>query len=223
MFTRPSSTMAGARPGAHRAAALAVLLLLASAGAQAASLDEATAGDFSGNWLNPTDWALTWGVDGSNLLSGSVGNSVAAGVDRDYISFTVPAGHVLGALRVGLATTVGNNGSFLGLGAGRGIAIDPTLGPGSAAGLLGYRIYGLADRGSDILDDLAVPLNGSSGFSPPLGAGSYTLWVQETARAGPYAYQFELQLNAVPEPSAPAMLAAGLLALGLLRRHRQGR
>jgi len=55
---------------------------------------------------------------------------------------------------------------------------------------------------------MAVSQNGSSGFSTPLSAGSYTLWIQELA-PGNFNYRFNLILTPIPEPESYAMLIAG--------------
>ncbi len=214
-MTRPSS--AWRRSTARLAVAAA---LGGGAGAVgAASLDEASFGDLSGDRLAPTVWLLDGttvgpnGQSGQNVLSGSTGR--AAAVDRDYLSIVVPEGYVWSELRVGQQTTTGGaGGAFIGLAAGAfmPVAADAP----SAQGLLGWRHYGLADRGTDILDDMAVPAFGSSGFAPPLGAGTYTVWIQELA-LGSYGYRFNFVLLPVPQPAAAVLGAAGLLVLaGLL-------
>ncbi len=200
-------------------AKIAVLFLVAlcNTALRAANLDEATVGDFSNTGLNPTPWFLAYGQGGSNgllgnnILSGNVGTP-GVGLDRDYVHFVVPQGYALSQLLVGNQTTFGGNGSFIGLAAGTGISIDPTTAT-TAAGLLGYQIYGATTLGTDILDDMSVPRNGSSGFSRPLGSGDYTLWIQELSSAGPFNYRFNLVISPVPEPAIRLQLIAGFLGL----------
>jgi hypothetical protein len=192
-------------------------LLIASLGllsgaACAMSLNETSAGDFSGDRLAPTRFVLDYaaGTPGHNVLSGRTGRG-AQGVDRDYLQVVVPHGYRWTQLRVGQQTFSGGaNGAFIGLARGATMPLEPNV--QSAVGLLGWRHYAPADRGTDILDDMSRPANGSSGFSGALPAGDYTLWIQELA-PGEFDYRFNLLLSPVPEPATALMLLAGLAAL----------
>lgn len=207
-----------------------IMALLLSGGlaspAAASDLTDSVLFDFSNDWLNPTPFTLTYGeignngLQGNNILSGTIGRDTQGVIDRDYVHFIVPVGYALSELKVGNQTTVGGNGSFIGLGAGISITVDPnTLNfSSSASGLLGYRVYTAADRGKNILDAMATAGNGSAGFTRPLQAGDYTLWIQELSSGGPYTYRFNLMLTPVPEPTAWLMLSAGLAWLGWRRR-----
>lgn len=190
-------------------------LAIAAGHAAAASYTESVNGDFSNDRLAPTflqlDYLPEGNSPGSNVITGTIGRNGGV-VDLDYLTVNVPVGYQLSALRVGTVTTVGGSGSFIGLAAGGTMPVLPSA--TNALGLLGYRIYRLDDRNTDILDDMAVPLGGSSGFAPPLSAGDYTFWIQELA-TGTYTYSFDAVLTPVPGPAAAAwLLAAGLLALG---------
>jgi hypothetical protein len=175
----------------------------------AATLDEAVTGDLSNDRLTPTLFTLDAPGGGAiNTLSGRTGR-VNGVIDRDYIHIVVPTGYQWTALNVGSITTGGGGGgSFIGLASGNTMPVLPTA--TDATGLLGWKLYNAGDRGTDILDDMAVPNNGSSGFGRPLPAGSYTLWIQELA-TGDFPYSFNLTVTAVPEP-----MSAGLLLLGLV-------
>jgi hypothetical protein len=189
----------------------------------AATYDEAVSGDLSGNRLAPSflqlDFTPAGNTPGSNVVAGTVGR-VAGVVDRDYLHVNIPSGYVLARLLVGNQTTVGGApggaaGSFIGIAAGSMMPVAETA--ADAQGLLGFRVYTLAERGTDILDDMAMASQGASGFSVPLGAGDYTLWIQELA-TGSYTYRFNLVLEAapavVPLPPAAALFAGGLGLLG---------
>jgi PEP-CTERM motif len=200
-------------------------LLLATGAAGAADLNEASFGDLSNDRLAPTRWVLDTITPGptpgvwNNVLTGKTGRTDGV-VDRDYVHVVVPQGSLLVALRVGNQTQSGGaTGSFIGLAAGDLMPVPPDA--GSAAGLLGWRHYGVADRNTDILPPMAVPSAGSSGFAVPLPAGDYTLWVQELA-PGSFDYRFNLQLAPVPEPSSAALLLLGMAALALRRRRSAG-
>ncbi|MBL8382717.1 MAG: PEP-CTERM sorting domain-containing protein [Burkholderiales bacterium] len=200
---------------------LAVLLATGSAAVAATDYSESAQGDLSNDRLRPTVIALSMGAPGANgragnnVLTGATGRSAGGTVDRDYFTVIVPAGHVLSALRVGNQTTVGGGGSFIGMAAGGTMPVAENA--GSAAGLLGWKVYALADRNTDILDNLAVSGNGAAGFTAPLGAGAYTFWVQELA-TGSFNYRFNLVLSPVPEPAGWLMLLAGAALLGARAR-----
>jgi hypothetical protein len=51
------------------------------------------------------------------------------------------------------------------------------------------------------------------GFTPPLPAGDYTFWSQQTG-ANPSTYTLDLQMTAVPV-GVPALSGVGVLVLGV--------
>jgi len=200
---------------------LVVPLLLCGTEAHAATLDEVLIGDLSGDAAMPTRWLLDGtsvgqnGQAGHNVLSGTTGRAASGAVDRDYVNIVVPAGFAWTELRVGNQTvSSGTVGSFIGLAPGSFMPVAPSA--ITANGLLGWRHYSQIDRNTDILDDMAVAAAGSSGFSRPLAAGDYTLWIQELNN-GSYVYRFNLVLSPVPEPPAWLLAAAAMAALRLVR------
>ena len=190
-----------------------ILIALAGPAAMAAVVyDEAVAGDLANSGLSPTFISL---AAGSNQVWGTSGNP-GSGADRDYFTFTLPAGLELVSLTVLPGTTFLGPSllSFIAVQAGNQVTVNPT--GGSATGLLGWTHYGPADINNNILPNMGVPAAGSSGFAPPLAAGSYAFWIQETG-AGTSNYRFDFRVAVVPEPSSTAFLLAGLAGLGLLR------
>ena len=188
----------------HDALALAALLLGATAPAHAVlAWNEATQGDLSSNGLAPT---LLTTVPGINTVLGTVGNS-GAGVDRDYFSFSVPAGWQISAMNLRPETAVSGSASFLGIQAGPQVTVAPN-GAGAAA-LLGYVLYGTDQIGSNLLQDMGLP-------GGVLGSGIYSVWVQELGGLSPYG--LDLVFAAVPEPGSAALLLAGLLGTAALKR-----
>lgn len=215
-------------PSTMRRTGVALALASCCAGltAHAADLSESPSFDFSSDRLAPTPWQLDATVPAqggpglfANVLTGNIGRNALGVVDRDYVSFVVPTGYFLTALRVGTQTTSGGpQGSFIGLAAGATMPVDPLA--SNAVGLLGWRLYSAADRTFDILPSMGVPSQGSTGFTAPLPEGTYTLWMQELA-TGSFDYRFNLVISQVPEPSAWLLFGGGLLALRAAARARR--
>lgn len=187
------------------------LMLGAHAANAATAWDEALSGDLANTGTSPT--AVNFGL-GSNIVTGTTGRNSGV-VDRDYFSFTLPAGWQLDTLNVVSATAIGASAlSFIAVQAGPQVTVNPT--GGSATGLLGYAHYGENDVGTDILQIMGFG-PGASGFSGALPAGSYSYWIQDTG-TGIAAYTLDFGVSAVPEPSSALMWLAGVAALGWLRR-----
>lgn len=183
--------------------------------AHASSLyDESVTGDLSDMGLSPTQLSFS---AGSNRVLGTTGRGTI--VDRDYFTFSVPVGYALASLTV-LPGTTSAGVSFIGLEAGSTLTLPTNA--SVANGLLGYTLYGPANINTDILPTMAVPANGSSGFTTPLGSGNYSVWIQELT-AGSYSYGFDFALapaTAVPEPASAAVVAGGIAGLFFLRFRR---
>ena len=199
-------------------AALTAALFAVSlaSGAQAATAwDEAVSGDLANLGATPT--AVSFAA-GSNLVRGSTGRDGAGVVDRDYFTFTVAPGWQLETLTVLPGSTFlgGAAASFIAMQTGPVMTVDPTS--GSAAGLLGWWLYNENDIGNDILQQMGSS-PGAVGYSGPLPAGTYTVWVQETG-TGVAAYGFDFAVTQVPEPASALLLLAGVAGLAALRRQR---
>ena len=167
-------------------------------------LDEATSGDFSDDRLAPTAVTLEAGM---NMIAGLSGLSPVPDMhDLDYVRFTVPVGHVLTRFLVQDAF-VGGAFSFVGMQAGPEVTIPWTWSNVNSP-LLGWSHFGSSDIGSDLLPTMARS-PGSVGFTPPLGAGTYTLWIMELDISQVSSYRFGLEVAPIPGPAA-AWLAAVL-------------
>lgn len=196
-------------------AAVAVAMMALAASAQAAGWNEGVDGDFSNNGLAPTLVSLS---AGSNTVWGTTGRAVSGGpVDLDYFTITIPAGFLLSALNVLPGTTALGDGSFIGLMAGNTFTIPPNT--GNAVGMLGWTLFSEVNVGDNLLIAMSAPFVGSSGFTPPLPAGNYSFWVQETG-VGVSTYGFALEVTAVPEPSTVLSMLGGLALLSVALKRR---
>ncbi len=168
---------------------------------------ESVSGDLSNIGTAPTP--VTLGLV-SNLIAGTTGRTAGV-VDRDYFSFTLPAGTQLQSLNVLTGSTfLGQSAlSFIAVQAGPQLTVSPT--GGSSAGLLGWWHFGENDVGTDILGLIGSGF-GAIGFTDPLPAGSYAFWVQDTG-TGIAQYRLDFGVTAVPEPAAALLLLAGLAGI----------
>ena len=204
--------------------AVALLLCLAGPARAAVIWDEAVNGPL-GDFDHQTQ--LGPFAAGDNEIIGTVGQTSPGVFDRDYFSFSVPAGLGLTGLIVVNATSAGPlDISFIGIGAGTAITVGPVPTPPDASFLLGWRHYSPDDIGSDILGEIGAPVlpMGAAGFTPPLlGPADYAVWIQETAICTTCIYDFDFVLAAIPEPTSGAVVLTGLGLLVVLRRRRESR
>jgi hypothetical protein len=200
----------------NSAAALAFALIVSGPATATTVWDESVNGALSGNPLAPT--ALTFTL-GSNDVIGEAGeptpNGPLAPFGQDFFTFTVPTGFELKSLTAVSVDlfTPGDDFAFIGLETGPQITHDvsPPLFGGSATGLLGWRHVASSDQGADILPAMGVAGMGATGFAGPLGAGQYSVWVEDDK---PFSYDFSFKIAAVPEASTWAMMLIGFAGLG---------
>lgn len=193
---------------------LGLSLGLLAATAQAGVIwDESANGDLSGNRLAPT--VVSLGVGSNDLLATSSSG------DREYLTFAVPAGHLLSGVILDAYT--GTDGTaFFGLQAGTTFT-EPATGT-NPANLLGYTHFGTdvgpgrVNVGGDLLPASGTAF-GAIGFTPPLPAGNYAVWLQQTSSTDLTSYTLDFVVTPVPEPAA-APLAGGALLLGALAARR---
>jgi hypothetical protein len=163
--------------------------------------------DLSGDGNAPT---LVNVGPGHNEIDGMTGNG-----DKDYFKIVVAGNERLDSLTVLPGTTILGAVSFIAIGAG------DTLTTTTTTGLLGWTHY--SPTSGNILPAMGLSSSaappGATGFTPPLGPGTYTFWVQDF-NPGTATYHFDLVLSAVPEPEVYVAMLAGLalLALGWRRR-----
>jgi hypothetical protein len=169
---------------------------------------EAIQGDLSGNRLVPSVVVL---APGDNDVIATTGSG-----DQEYFRITVPPlGQLTGMV---LKSYSGFDGTaFIGAQQGTTFTVDPFS--AQPSNLYGYTHFGtnLGQVNTNILDDIASG-PGAQGFTPPLGPGNYTFWIQQLGSAATYDLNF--QLTVVPEPAAVIVLA--LVCAGGLARRRRG-
>lgn len=182
--------------------------LLATSSQAAVIWNETVNGDLSGNRLAPT--VVNLGVGSNDLFATSSG---VDGGDLEYLTFEVPAGHLLSGIFL-RAYASEDGTAFFGLQTGTTFTEPPTgTDPGN---LLGWAHFGFDPGRVGVGQDL-LPVAGAQasaiGFTPPLPEGDYAVWLQQISNLT--SYQLDFVVTPVPEPAA-APLAAGALLLGAM-------
>lgn len=187
--------------------------MLAAAPAASAGLlwSEQLNGDFSDNHLTPTPLVL---AAGQSEINGRIEDGGGgAHLDLDYFSLTIPAGHRLESM-VLLTYLSPDAAAFLAVQPGPIFPQSPDDITGGDQ-LMGWVHFGPSYLGLDLLPFMAA--NGS-GFTPPLPAGAFSFWAQQTDDLTEYTLLLDVQ----PVPAPAAAIAGLLLGLGT-RTRRQSR
>jgi hypothetical protein len=162
--------------------------------ALAGGYSEKKSGDLSNDGLNPTPVKMKLG---GNVIDGTDG-SMNGVVDRDYFTFKIAKGQVLQSIMLDPKSEIGGTFSFIGIEKGKQVTTDPNGNDPSA--LLGWAHYSNADRGTDLLP-LICQGAGAKGCTPPLPAGSYSVWLQELSN-GSFHYRFVFNVAAAADDNA---------------------
>ncbi|MEM9972689.1 MAG: malectin domain-containing carbohydrate-binding protein [Pseudomonadota bacterium] len=151
-------------------------------------------GDFSDDGLTPTDLG-TLATGDTLIVASQQGDSAPGGRERDYFTFTVAEGEVLtGIILQDWVTAEGGTAqAFIGIQAGGQVTTDPVTFDNSGD-LLGGYIYNSGDEENPATSNdgnlltvealgagsaQGVQFGDGSGFTPPLPAGQYTIWLNQ--------------------------------------------
>ena len=180
--------------------------------------------ELSGDNGSPTD--LGQFLVGMNVVRGevtSVGDEGTNGT-ADIFTFEIPQNMQLDTVFMTAFSTDVGDAVFLALDDGptfqfssEEINNEPVFGLPDLTQILGGLVLGTNEVGTDILDNLSntAPFNGA-GFTTPLGAGQYSVYIQETGPRSDYTLTFNVSAVSVPEPSTMAGL--GVLSAGVAAR-----
>jgi len=135
-------------------------------------------GDLSNDFNTPT--ALNF-VKGNNTIT-----AIQSMIDIDYFTFTVPVNHELSQIRVDDYQSTDDAG-FIGIINGNAFSTDAFS--TAASDLLGGLVYGIANRGTNILLDIGA-LSGAQGFTGNLPSGSYSVWLNQTGAQSEVSFNF---------------------------------
>ncbi len=169
--------------------------------------DEGVQGDLSSLPGSPT------AVSFANGLNTVIASVTEPGADlRDYMTFTIGPNQLLTAIFLDAFSPVG--ASFHAINAGSTSFIP---GEDPSGNFLGLELIFDFQVGTDVMPDLAAGAFGSTGFTAPLGPGTYSYLFQELT--GGQSRSYQLSFNVVPEPSSTALLIlAGLATTFRFRR-----
>lgn len=181
--------------------------MLAASACQAGIVwNELLEGDLSGDRFAPTSLLV---AAGSNELLGVMAGATGGPggtIDRDYFTITIPSGHVLSSIVLGVYISP-DFSAFLGIQPGTVFPDDPDA--VIPSDLLGWTHFGPIEEGTDLLPMMGM--NGQ-GFSPPLPPGVYSFWAQQTDDYTDYALNFVVEEVPTPGSVAVVWYAAAFIA-----------
>ena len=158
--------------------------------AEASTLSESDVGDLSGDINAPTPFVVGPGV--STLIASTVQG------DLDYATFTVGPCDILAQITVDDFTSEeGDSVAFAALQSGSVFTVPFEGGETDVSALLGFSHFGTVDIGQDILQQIGEG-PGTEGFTSPLPAGDYTIWLNQTGAESEATLLF--QIDRVMEP-----------------------
>jgi len=180
----------------RRLATLLLVAVLASPAGAAVVHDESVDGDLSSDAGAPT--ALVFAA-GGNTVTGTTSNLPADPAERDYITFTIPAGQKL--IDLNLLSYSPDNLSFAAFNAGN-TSFIPSAATDTSF-LAGIHIAG-ADVGTDLMPNfVSSAVTTNSLLAAELGPGTYCFMIQQTnAIIQSYSLEFVIMEDGVQNESA---------------------
>jgi hypothetical protein len=207
---------------------IAVSALLLVAPAKAIVFDESVSGDLSNNKAAPTALTLTPGL---NSIIGTVaGFPEFGGTDpQDWVSFTIPDGFVMTSYVNAVFNSADDQG-FTGFQFGSSFSGDEF----TASSYAGYAHFGNAANNPDnnpvakstvgvnLLPLMANPnfAPGTTGFTPPLKAGTYTFLIQQ-GDPSLTAYEFDINVRSAAPETGSTLCLLGIASFALLALRRR--
>jgi hypothetical protein len=204
------------------------LCLLVAAPAWAATYNEGSLGDLSSIQASPTPFTLT---AGANSIIGTVGGSET----QDWISIIVPAGLQMtsyvnaaysgndaqgftGFQTPAFTGSVFSTGSYAGYAHFGTGAMNPGINGNTPTTTVGVDLLSTAHYMSD--NAAGGTSAGATGYTAPLGPGTYEFLIQQTSTVNTVSYEFDISTTAVPEPATLTLLAVSGAALCLFAARR---
>lgn len=163
-----------------------VVMMVGSVSVAAASdYNESRDGDLSNDRLNPT--VLTVSAGDNRITATSIQG------DPEYFTVTVPDDATIDQI-VLEAYTSDDDRAFLGVQAGTIMTVDAAI--PTPTELLGWVHLGpdFTPLNTNMLDQLAAA-SGAIGFTPPLPAGDYTFWTQQTSETDVTTYTINIHID----------------------------
>lgn len=194
-----------------RFSAIVASVTLCCAGASRAQIawDEIGQGDLSSLYSEPTPVAVS---PGDNFIYANMGEG-ATGIDRDFFTITVPAGHALSSIWIDFYFGDDPIG-FFGMVIGPAFAIEPEKAtPDDVDGYVLFGTAGLNVPGTDVLPRMPL-IHEPPRFTVPLGPGQYSFWVQQLDGLADYGLNFVID---VPGPGVFGLFGVAL-PVALARR-----
>ena len=186
--------------------------------------DEASFGDFSDDNTDPTNLGFfVAGAGGSNMANTVLGQTDSGAAD--IFTFEIAVGNQLNSLVLSQYEQ-GDAAMFVAISTGEEFPSSyeeiNEADFGDTSAWLGGSTIGLGDIGNDVLPRMGR-IGIGSGYVPPLGAGKYTFYIQQTGPLTDYGLDFNVSaVSAVPEPSTSlALCAMAVTGFGYRRRRRK--
>ena len=148
----------------------------------AVSYTEARTGELSDDIAAPTLVNLG---PGANTISASTGSG-----DLEYLTVTVGACDTLDSIFLTAYDSPDQN-AFMALQAGSVFTVAPLDAQAQIAELAGYSHFGPAVMNTDLLQ-LASTAPQAAGFTTPLAAGDYAIWIQQLGTTADYTMTFNI-------------------------------